>query len=97
MAVSRATSIVTGRLNPGSNDDRGLATYSGSPLDVATTTESLTNKTNQIIALIKKRDDAATKNSLVNEDFQGFKDIAYQDVVLQTSIQTIQANEHYEK
>ena len=79
MAVNAPTSIVRGRANPGVSDIGGLATYSGSPLAVATSADSLVRKSNQILDLVKRRNEMATKNKLINEEFRGFKDVAYQD------------------
>ena len=95
MAPHMPTSVINDRPNPDVADRGGLATYNGSPLDVATTTDSLVNKSNQILDLIKKRNDTATKNKLINDEYRGFKDIGYQDTVLSTSVQVIPANEHF--
>ena len=96
MALNQPTSIVKGRSNPGISD-RGLATYNGSPLDVATSTDSLMQKSNQILDLVKRRNDAAIKNKLINEEFKGFKDLAYQDTVLSTSELLVTASKHFTK
>ena len=97
MALNAPTTIVRGRPNPGTADRGGLATYSGSPLDVATSTDSLMNKSNQILDLVKRRNGVAVRNKLINDDFKGFKDVAYQDTVLRTSEQIFIAGEHYTK
>ena len=97
MALNAPTTIVKGRPNPGTADRGGLATYSGSPLDVATSTDSLMHKSNQILDLVKRRNGVAVKNKLINDEFKGFKDVAYQDTVLRTSEQIFIAGEHFTK
>ena len=102
MAVNTSTTIIRGRTNPGlEGQQQELATYSEDGYALMTLNSTINNnnnnKSNQILALVKKRDDASTRNRLINEEFQGFKDVAYQDTVLGTSLQVIQANGHYDR
>ena len=97
MALNAPTPIVKGRPNPDTTDRGGLVAYNGSMLDVATSTDSLIYKSNQILDLVKRRNGAAIKNKLINDEFEGFKDVAYQDTVLRTTEQIFVASEHFTK
>ena len=72
-------------------------TYSGSPLDVATTTNQLNVKAKNILSLINQKGESSTRARLIEEDFHGFKPVAYQDSIISTSVQVIRANEHYDR
>ena len=98
MATNNSTAIVKGRQLPREYiSDQPLQTYSGSPLDVATTTNQLNVKAKNILSLINQKGESSTRTRLIEEDFHGFKPVAYQDSIISTSMQIIKVNEHYDR